>query len=528
MRVEAKTTRSPKYHGDVELRGISLVRHEGAPPSRMRYVIVAPHMSSRQEFGSQTNSLPNLLRALNERVFNVEDGPGLKPTPQPLKGKWQTLSGVSRSIAASVRKSAMVEPLTEREFLEQSPANKRALYAAAAEEYNRRGWSARDSKIKAFVKNEKINFTKKDDPCPRVIQPRTPVYNYALGRYTRRVEKELYSALAALWDCDEGDMVVMKGVDFKDCAAQLRRKWCTFTSPVAVGLDASRFDQHISFDALKWEHSVYNSIFRCSELRKLLNVQLKNKGFAFLDGYKLTYESVGTRASGDMNTSLGNCLIMCVLVRRFCEEVGLNAELANNGDDCMLFMERSQLHRLNGLKEWFMDFGINMKTEPPAYLFEQVEFCQTRPVCLDPVLDEWIMCRDPTTALAKDCLCLSGVTEKDYRQWCYQVGVGGEALHGMMPIFNELYSLLQREGVKSNVGRALHISDSGFVRAMHGSRYTAKYVRDVPGHVRLSFFHAFGIPPSMQERIESEYRRCTFKGIQPCLINTAEAFGTTT
>lgn len=522
--MSARTTEAHEYHTGQLFKGIAVIPHVGAPPSKARYVVVVPHMSSRQDFGAHNNNLPNLIRALNERVFNVQSANGLVPTPQPHQGEWKKLGSISKRLAARVTKFGTVVPLTSKEFVEQSPSNKRNLYAAAAEEMRTRGWSKRDARIKAFVKFEKLNFTKKGDPAPRVIQPRTPVYNIALGRYTRKVEEELYKALALDWGDDEEELVVMKGITVEEVAFQMRRKWLKYDQPVAVGLDASRFDQHVSVDALRWEHSIYNSIFKCPELAALLKLQLRNDGYAYLDGHKLTYTTNGTRASGDMNTSLGNCLIMCSLVRQYVRELGIKCDLVNNGDDCVLFLDRRNIARLSGLSEWFLKYGFEMEVEAPVYEFEEVVFCQAQPVLVSAELDKWVMVRQPAAALAKDAMCLSANSELAFRQWSYELGTGGLALYGDMPIYKELYLAYRRNGVPSNVGRSLLVSDSGFMRA---TRLIVRGNESSPikDETRVSFYKAFGITPSIQVEMEEELRAMGYDGLKTYPANLAVSCG---
>jgi len=490
-----------------------------APPAKTRSVIVAPHISSRIDFGAHNNDLPNLLRALNERVFNVEGKDGLVPPPKPRRGWWRSLDHVSHRLSRRV--GIGTERLTGQEFIAKCPANKRALYARAEHEYVSRGWSPRDAKIKAFVKFEKLNFTKKLDPAPRVIQPRTPVYNYALGRFTRKIEEDVYRALADEWE-EGGLPVVMKGLTVTGVADVLWAKWNRLKQPYAVSLDAKRFDQHVSYDALKWEHSVYNRIFRDPELKALLRLQLRNKGYACLDGHKVTYETIGSRASGDMNTSLGNCLIMCTLMREYVREKGITAQFVNNGDDCVFMIEKTQYHLLDDLKEWFLEAGFSMTVDAETEVFEEIEFCQTQPV---KTPSGWVMVRQPETALAKDALCLGASTELAFRQWCYQVGVGGYALYGDMPIFSALYKFYQRVGVKSHVGSSFLLSDSWFMRLTKTPRIRDGDSVSVSDCTRLSFYKAFGVPPSSQVRIEQYLEAGTLDGIRNMNCNVSPAVG---
>jgi hypothetical protein len=485
-------------------------------------LVLTPNTSSRIDIGAHNNDLPNLLRALNERVFNVESSEGLVPTPQPLPGVWRSLGSVATRIAKRVS-TLPLERLTCGEFIAQCPANKRALYTRAAEQLNREGWGSRDARIKAFVKFEKLNFTKKPDPAPRVIQPRSPVYNIALGRYTRRVESELYKALSGEWGEDCGN-VVMKGLSVEEVGKGLYEKFTSFNHPVAISIDAKRFDQHVSADALKFEHSIYKRLFNWDpELCTLLSAQLKNKGCAHVDGAKITYEVRGTRSSGDMNTSLGNCIIMCTLVREYCRSIGVEAKLANNGDDCVLFMEKADQHKTAGLFTWFLKYGFEMTIDNVTDVFEQVEFCQMQPVNVD---GSWVMVRQPEVALAKDAVCLGGKTEREFRQWSYQVGLGGTALYGDVPVYNAVYSFYQRTGIESKMGDSLLVSDSGFHRLSKIPRVRNSVPSSaISDSTRLSFFRAFGIPPSRQLALERFYETYSYTGLRHIEVNMAPFLG---
>jgi len=494
--MEARTTTSKQYHDGTSFRGIAINTHVDAKPAKPRHVILAPYMSGRIDYGAHNNDLANLIRGLNERVFNVQGKSGLEPTPQPERGEWRKMAEAGARLSDRVRKFGRCQQLTCNEFIEQCPANKRRLYASAAEQYQRQGWVKRDTRIKVFVKFEKLNFTKKGDPAPRVIQPRSPVYNLALGRFTRRVEADMYTALAEEWG-EDGGKVVMKGLTVEEVATEMRKKWNRFSSPTAVGLDASRFDQHVSVDALKWEH-------------------------------KLTYKAEGTRASGDMNTSLGNCIIMCTLVREYLRSIGVRAELANNGDDCLIFMEKSDLYKLEGLSEWFLRYGFEMEVEEPVFEFEECVFCQMQPVLVEAATDTWVMVRQPSTAFAKDALSLSVSTELGYRQWSYQVGVGGHALYGDMPIFCELYKVYKEQGVPSNANNSAILADSGFLRLSKVPRVRGDYVGQISDDTRVSFFKAFGYPPSMQIAMEHEIRGMSYQHVHNLTANIALSCGLTT
>jgi hypothetical protein len=56
-----------------------------------------------------------------------------------------------------------------------------------------------DSHLKTFVKAEKINWSTKPDPAPRVIQPRDPRYNVEVGRFLLPLEHKVYDKIDELF-----------------------------------------------------------------------------------------------------------------------------------------------------------------------------------------------------------------------------------------------------------------------------------------------------------------------------------------
>jgi hypothetical protein len=375
------------------------------------------------------------------------------------------------------------------------------VYRAAADSLSTIPVSKRDAVLSTFVKAEKINLTKKPDPAPRVIQPRSPRYNVAVGRYLKRLEKDIYRALKAL----AGDVVVMKGYNAGQSGEIIARKWARFNRPCAIGLDASRFDQHVSEAALRWEHSVYTQLFTGShrrELQQLLSWQIANKGVARASDGVIKYSVQGCRMSGDMNTALGNCLIMTAIVLSLCRKLGVRAELCNNGDDCVLIMERRDEAAVrSAVSSWFMDFGFTVKVEPTVYELEAVEFCQTHPVCVG---GKWIMVRDSLTAMAKDSHSVLDLSHRHAgARWATAIGGCGMALSGGVPIFQEFYQALLRVGGGLTMGHHPAL-ESGFARLASGMHreYSA-----IDESTRVSYWKAFGILPSIQLLFEADLRR---------------------
>lgn len=472
---------------------------------KTRKVYRMSSLATQVVYGVHANNMSNLRRAIVERVFYVEDplrGAGLHPTPEPLPGIYERkMSGFANAIVSRV---PYMGPLTYDEFIASVPAFKRAIYTRAVESLKALPLEESDSQITAFLKAEKIDFTAKEDPAPRIISPRTPRYNVEVGRYLRRLEKEMYKAIGDIFD----GPTIMKGYNSEERGSIIKHKWDKFIDPVAIGLDASRFDQHVSVQALQWEHGIY---LRCytgtdrAHLAWLLKQQLKNKVKARCDDGSISYIKDGCRMSGDMNTSLGNCTIMCGLVHQYATERNTRIELVNDGDDCVVIMERRDASTFRqGLATWFRDMGFSMKVEDTVDHIEGIEFCQCRPVNRG---DQYIMVRNPHRSLSKDATTLIDIsTEQKYAGFMDAVGTGGLKLTDGMPVLVSYYRSMVRCGTRARkAGQYAGVTrDSGLARLGFGMTYTS---RDIQPVTRNSFFMAFDITPDEQTALEHHYDR---------------------
>jgi hypothetical protein len=456
---------------------------------KIRHVHVLIGMGTGTDLGVHNNNLANAERAILERVFLVSGPNGYTMPPQPTVSIGDRLRDFRKLLLFHM---PILTPLTHQQFVDGYEGQKRNMYQRAADSLIINSIEYKDSFITAFVKAEKINFSAKVNPAPRLIQPRSPRFNVAVGIYLKPVEHSLYEAVASVF----GSPTVMKGFNAVDTGAVMRQKWERFNDPIAVGLDASRFDQHVSVPMLKWEHTIYNRCFNNdTELKKLLRWQIYNRGYVNCVDGRIKYQTNGCRMSGDMNTGLGNCLIMCALVWSFFKDK-CDIELANNGDDCVVFMERTNIHYMSGLPLWFTEMGFTMKVEKPVTIFEEVEFCQTRPV-FDGV--KWRMTRDPRICTDKDLICIKSVqTEHEWKNRCQAIADGGRAAYGDLPVYWAFYQALNVGGKAVKTERL----QCGFDFLAHGLKHRfAKPTQES----RLSFFLAFGITPDEQEAIEEFY-----------------------
>jgi len=379
---------------------------------------------------------------------------------------------------------------------------RQTVYTNAVKSLEEDGWDDSFGRLTTFVKAEKIDATAKGDPAPRVIQPRKPEYNVELGVVLKPFEHRIYHAMAA---AIRKSTIVAKGINALELGNLISDKWQNFSDPIAIGLDASRFDQHVSLDALEYEHSIYMRLCEApyrSKLGKLLRMQRMNKGVAMAKDGGFKYQVNGCRMSGDMNTALGNCILMCSMTVNLVEKLAIRSyDMINNGDDLVLFIERSDLDVvMESIPQHYLDYGFTMKVEEPVSMLEQVEFCQMRPV---KVSEGYIMTRNWDVALSKDLVTLLDIpNERRFRQWMTAIGDGGLSVASGIPILQEFYEQL-RFGVEIGKIRSHGAFDHASVWWGAGLK-----VRSSPilPDTRVSFGIAFGISESEQLALEAMIR----------------------
>lgn len=424
-----------------------------------------------------------------ERVFTVNGG--CLP-PVPLKHVFR--DRLNRFAARLVHHTPKTTELSTEDFVASYTGRKREMYQRAADSLEDYPVSEKDAVVQAFIKDEKVNLTRKSDPCPRIIQPRTPRFNVAIGVYLKPLEKAIFRGIAGVFK----GVTVLKGYNAVERAAFIREKWDKFSSPCAIMLDASRFDQHVSRDLLNWESSVFERLLvNPRGYRRVNALRSRNVCYARADGGGFKYETRGCRMSGDMDTALGNCMSMCAMTWSFLHDLGVEGQYVNDGDDGIIIVEGKDRQKvLDHYAEYFLAFGFTMKLEGVASVFEQIEFCQARPVWAG---DHYRMVRNPDIALMKDSLSLR---KGDPKVLSNVVGWGGLALAGSIPVCGEYYRSMINDDEISDDGSPECGRD--FLRQRLLPVYSAP-----SDESRVSFYDAFGLSPDMQIAIEVYCRSIT-------------------
>lgn len=438
---------------------------------------------------THSNTLNNLVHGVSERVLYT-DAKWTRPI-QPDRSVFSTLLRYRSTIARSIGRQS---PVARGEFPSFYSGPRKLVYERAVSELAVRGFRSQDATLKTFVKAEKINLRIKPNVVPRVIQPRNPKYNVEVGRYLKPIEHKIYKSIDKLF----GSPTIMSEYNAFEQARVIHEKWTKFVRPVCVGLDASRFDQHVSYDALRFEHGLYNEIFKSKELRTLLRFQLNNNGVAIASDGLFRYKTRGGRASGDMNTSVGNKMLMCLMSLAYLESLKIKYEFCNNGDDCLIIIDHRHLNKLDNMCSFYRRYGFKIVTEAPVFEFEQIEFCQTKPVCSNGV---WRMVRNLTTCCAKDVTNINcGHDQTEYRKWIRDVGNCGLAIASDVPVLGSFYRMLARLGVDGCYRTSTSDSYSWHKRL---SKNTTANVRTVDDAGRYSYWLSTGVIPDVQVELES-------------------------
>ncbi len=492
-------------------RRVSLQVTRNGQPTKVRTYHSVPRMGPNHDLGVFNTGVDTVERALLERYFLVKVGEQYHPPLQTRAQDWamEHLKAFQDRVVELVSEDAVA--VTLRQVVEAYSGAKRRIYENAYRSLYRYVLCRKDADLCPFPKFEKQSLLK----APRIINPRSARYNLVLGKYLKTNEKLYYKAINKVWDSCTTHTVI-KGLNVFDQASVMRAKWDRFSAPVALGLDATKFDMHVSAAALRYEHEYYNRVFQSKELRKLLNWQVYNRGVARCPDGEVKFSVEGTRSSGDLNTSLGNCILMCSLLYGLCAVLGVDAELANNGDDCVLIFEQEHLQRvLEAVPSFFKTYGFRMTVEEPVYTFEEIEFCQSKPVHL---ARGWCMVRNVRTCLMKDPICLHPVqNDKVWRKWLAAVGECGMSLVPGCPVLQEFYGCFMRNGTKANERfKSAVFKNTSMIERGSGLECGPQEITD---DARASFYRATGITPDYQIALEEYFRGFSIGGIQSANVS---------
>lgn len=384
--------------------------------------------------------------------------------------------------------------------------NKKLRYERAVDEYQAFGLSEKDFTVKMFIKKERFDPLSKVNPDPRAIQFRGAKFCVALAAYLQPIEHKIYGVDYFGRGVPPSRNIV-KGLNSAQRAMLLVEKARHFRDPRFIGFDASRFDKHVSLELLRLEHSVYLFFNPDPYFAWLLSKQLINVG---LSGKGLKYVVQGRRMSGDMNTAVGNCLIMLMVLHSYLVALGVEKwDIIDDGDDSVVIVEAERADLLVEHAESMTRYGMTMKVECVTADIHQIDFCQSRIIQYD--YGRYKFVRNWTRVLSRS---LSGCRHWEntmYRRRTLRaIGACELALNLGVPVLQEFAVMLMRccpeEAI--HIDRAnnyLQYITRKELRALGVSIDDIK-AQPVTAIARDTFAAAFGIDHVEQMRLEARLR----------------------
>lgn len=252
------------------------------------------------------------------------------------------------------------------------------------------------SRINMFVKLEGISFDKNNPDC-RAIQFRTPEYTLALAAALKRAEHMLYE-LTDVVGFGLGRLFAKNMNNVQRAEALLAKNHPGWHK---IELDASRWDAHYNPTFNKLEALLTQLTCLSPDIVDLMKRQWLNRGSfrtrTQSGTFKAKYEVKGGRMSGDANTAFGNCAIMGCLLAAFGTWSKRNFTFLCDGDDSVFFHDGDVITD-EEISAFFLQFGVVMAVENRPEAFEDIGFCQAKPVLVD---GRWTMVRSVSKIMSK-------------------------------------------------------------------------------------------------------------------------------
>jgi hypothetical protein len=480
----------------------------------------------------------NLKSTLMERMFKVKHlstgalGARIQPAPNYYN------VALADFFTAFKKHTFKHHPMTWDNFVSTFRGPKRKRYDRALANLRIRGSQRVKHKVTLFLKDDLFDINAKKCAA-RPIQMRPPEFNILIGSYVRKIEHEVYNILRSM---NGGTPCIMKGYTTDGVCQIIVDSWRYFDDPVAILTDASKFDLHVSRQAILWKHLLYLLFFNSvdgAKFQGLLNAQLDPNVTAISRDLKIVFNLLMLR-SGDIDTSLTGCLLMTAIQWTFYRIVlKIDAKIIDNGDDCLVIVSQSQLDaallreskqadQFPGLiQQFFTNFGMQLEVENIVDRLEDISFCQCRPIELSD--GTYTMIRNPLTVITKDCATKKKFQSvEQYYSWLRAIGEGGARSNHGIPILSEFYYSMHRHGFldskdKSRKFKGVIENEYSILRYSGKGDFTPckpTHADEITDQSRLSFYKMTGITPDDQLYIEGYYRAAGRKRV--CLTDKSQ------
>lgn len=484
---------------NTELLPSSKIRWKGdllCQPTRFTYRLAA-YQDMGQSIVYTTNAcLCGEIMSLK----NVHHKLGPKPDQASLQLVKLYLSQMTR-----LNRPKRTWPMTRVQVVNCYEGSKRAEYERARICLEVEGYDHKfHSMAKMFLKDDKypsgdinhIGSLHKDMKAGRAIQYRSKEYGIELARFLKPIEHAIYQ-----WKVC-GHRMIAKSRNSYERAADLFGMWNHFTDPMALLLDHSKFDAHVSTSLLNFEAAVYHKYNSSGKFRMLMRAQLFNKGRT---SRGLRYSVVGTRFSGDMNTGLGNSVINIGIIGAYMTACGIKEFLQYvDGDDSVVCFNRGDEHKLLPLS-WFNKVGMETKCDR-VYNFADVEFCNSKCILIG---DRYRYVRDITRTIQRATWSVRNFGPKLKRRLINSLGQCELALNDGVPILQAFAEcLIAVSGTKHCVAKLENYHQA----RLEGTLFKA-VAKPIGPDVRLMFEQSYGISPEMQILVENMMKSMVVTGV---------------
>lgn len=375
----------------------------------------------------------------------------------------------------------ILQPVGYKEVIMSFSGVKRNRYRTAY--YHLMTTGRANTRVKMFVKQDKMEEAKLKIKPPRAIQYRSPEFNLEFMRYIKPIEDYVYNDMTA--GVVSNTQVITKCLNPSEKAQLFLTKISHFKNPKFYSCDHAQFDSCIMKCHLETTHDKYLQMIPSAEFARLCQVQIENVGKT-RGGIK--YSVTGTRMSGDADTSLGNCLVNIDCILAVLERSGiLKYDIMVDGDDSIIIVEGENSIDVTGFAELGFDTEVSSTDDEM-----QVTFCQQR-LCFDG--QDYTFLRNPIRAISHYGICLKNYTDKQLRMWQTGIGMCENALYGQYPIYNAI--------ARNFITTERIIVDEDSLRRL-GSVEMSRELKTVTLDARLSLFHSWGLSLEVQQMFEDD------------------------
>lgn len=318
---------------------------------------------------------------------------------------------------------------TRLDVVNQYKGRWKKRYYNAMVSLDRKPISRSDFFVNMFVKDDKE--TTYAEKAPRAIQYRNSRGALEMARFTQAFEHDVYQMKDSF-----GTYMFGKGVNMHDIAQDLFVKSTKFYQPAYICLDASKFDAHVSVDILKIVRDMYIALCRhkCESqyVKWLFRHTFVNYGFS---RHGIRFKTRGTRMSGDMDTGLGNTIIMYTNIAILMYVSGVTKWSSTvNGDDSVLIVENSAVTSVLSNMGVFKKLGFDMKVDV-YHDFNDIDYCKCKPLFTDY---GWVMCREPKRVITRFGWSTKKMGKVALRKYLYTIGMCESAVSFGIPMLHAM------------------------------------------------------------------------------------------